>query len=316
MIVKPLNIIFLILLLLQVPVTPADAGTETRAHYQSFADAQALRTFMKWHPQREPWISAHRGNPMKDFPENAIETFEHILLYYPCFIECDVRLSKDGHLVMMHDDTLDRTTTGSGPVSDYSLDELKKLYLKDPGGNVTGFRIPTFAQVLIWAKHRAVLTVDIKRDVAFSRVIQAIRQHNAEGQVIIITYSIDDAKTVHHLAPDLMISASAGNMKTLDLLFQTNIPAENLCVFTGVSEPEPDVYDALHKKGIRTILGTMHNLDQRAAVRGPEVYRKLYANGADILATDNVPLVTLAIAGMTHSRELLPDQPQKRSSDK
>lgn len=290
--------IFLLILLIPWLSSISCSVQKNQPHYRDFKDAVALRAAMKWHPERKPWVSAHRGNPLKGFPENAIETFEHALTYYPCLIECDVRLSKDGHLVMMHDETLDRTTTGKGAVNDYTLDQLKKLLLKDPAAKVTGFRIPTLDEVLTWTKGRAVLTLDVKRDVPFSRIIQAVRKHKAEGYVIIITYSLEDANTVHRLAPELMISATAGNMETLNLLLASGIPSENLCVFTGVSEPEPEVYDTLHRHGIRAILGTMHNLDNRAEVRGSGVYRKLYENGADILSTDNVPLVVKAIRGM------------------
>ena len=288
------NMLVLVLLLLSYTVF---AG-EPRSHYRSFADANELKAYMKWYGNRELLISAHRGSPLKGYPENAVETFEHILSYHPCLIECDLRLSQDGHIIMMHDETLERTTTGEGQVSDYTLAQLKQFFLKDPESTVTGFRIPTFAEVLTWAKGKAILTVDVKRGVSFTKVIEAVRQNKAEGHVIIITYSHDDAKLVHNLAPDLMISAGAGNMKSLKHLLTSGIPLENLCVFVGVSEPDPMVYKTLHQNGIRAILGTLTNLDSRAAKLGTRVYRRLYQNGADILATDNVPLVTKAIKEM------------------
>ncbi len=270
-------------------------GETSKTNYRSFANAKELQAYMRWHPGKEPLISAHRGGPMKGFPENAIETFENILCYGPCLIECDVRVTKDGHLVMMHDATLDRTTNGSGRVSDYTLEELKKLFLKDNENKLTGFRIPTFGEVLQWAVGRTILTVDVKKDVPIKQIISEIQKHKADGHAIIIVYNLGDLQKVHRLAPSLMISASARGIIGVKKLFATGVPAENLCAFVGIYEPDPRVYEMLHEKGVAAILGTMHNLDNKAAARGISVYQKLFQNGADILATDNVPLVSQAI---------------------
>lgn len=276
----------------------ASCGEKVNINYRTFSDAAALRSYMTWRPDRLPLISAHRGGPMGGFPENAIETFENVLRYGPCFIECDVRISKDGHLIMMHDTTLERTTNGAGKVSDRTLAELRKLFLRDSQKQLTAYRMPTFAEVLRWAKGRAVLTVDVKREVPFQRVIDEVRENKAEGHAIIITYNHDDMKKVYALAPDLMISGTARGLKGAEAMLAAGMPPGNICAFVGVSEPDPAVYELLHGKGIMTILGTMHNLDKRAEVRGAKIYAQLYRNGADILATDNVPLVAEAITGV------------------
>jgi glycerophosphoryl diester phosphodiesterase len=270
-------------------------GETSKSNYRSFANAKELQAYMRWHLGKAPLISAHRGGPMEGFPENAIETFENTLRYGPCLIECDVRITKDGHLVMMHDATLDRTTNGSGRVSDYTLEELKRLFLKDNKNKLTGCRIPTFGETLQWAVGRAILTVDVKKDVPINRIISEIQKHKADGHAIIIVYNLGDLKKVHQLAPSLMISASARGIIGVKKLFSTGVPAENICAFVGVYEPEPRVYEILHKNGVAAILGTMHNLDNKAVARGISVYQKLFRNGADILATDNVPLVSQAI---------------------
>jgi glycerophosphoryl diester phosphodiesterase len=273
----------------------ADAGG-TNPNYRSFVHAGELQAYMKWHPARKPLISAHRGGPMGNFPENALETFENTLKYGPCLIECDVQVTKDGRLVMMHDNTLDRTTTGKGKVSHHTLAQIKKLFLKDAGNKITGFRVPTLAEVLGWTVGRAVLTIDVKAKdgVPFEQVIFEIRGYKAEGHVIIIVYNIEDMLKVHRLAADLMISVAVNGIKGVEKLFAAGVPAENLIAFVGVYEPDSSVYEMLHEKGIRAVLGTMHNLDNKAAARGVSVYRQLYKNGADILSTDQVTLVSRA----------------------
>lgn len=270
-------------------------GETPANHYRSFTNAGQLQAYMKWRPGKKPLISAHRGGPMNNFPENAVETFENVLRFAPCLIECDVRTTKDNQLVMMHDDTLDRTTTGTGKVAGHTLPELKTLFLEDNQKNITPYRIPTFEETLQWAVGRAVLTVDVKRDTAFSRVISEIRKNKAEGHAIIIVYTIKDLITVHQLAPDLVVSAPAGGNDGVRKLLAAGVPFSNLCAFVGVYEPPGEVYRQLHRKGISTILGTMHNLDKKAETRGIQVYRELFRKGADILSTDNVPLVSKSL---------------------
>ncbi|MCP5055004.1 MAG: glycerophosphodiester phosphodiesterase family protein [bacterium] len=290
---RPLPLILFLALAVFLPVT-----VSSDSHYVRFADGKALQKYMKWNPNRVPLISAHRGGPMGRFPENALETFENSLRFAPCLIECDVRLTRDGHLVLLHDDSLDRTTTGKGLVSDHTLAQLKRLFLKDGLNRVTGYRIPTFPETLEWAKGKAILSIDVKRNVPYEIVVKEVKRHKAEGHAIIIVNNTNDLKKVHRLAPDLMITGNARGIKAVERMFATGVPAGNLCAFVGVSEPEPAVYQALHKKGVRTVLGTMHNLDNKAAARGIKVYQKLYRNGADILATDNVALVSRAIDAM------------------
>ena len=259
-------------------------------HYLAFESSVQLQEYFRWSPDKAPIVSAHRGGPMEGYPENCIETFEHALLYAPCLLECDVAKSKDSVLVMMHDRTLDRTTTGSGPVGDYTLEELRRLYLKDNQGNVTPYRIPTLAEVLDWARGRAIVELDIKRSITPEEIVAMIREKQALNYTVVITYNTETAKQYHTLEPQLMISASARGIEGAQRLLESGIDPKCIVAFVGVYEPEKEVYDLLHENGIQAILGTMGNLDRKAEKHGISVYKKLIGNGADILATNNVPL--------------------------
>src|SRR5690606_3823 len=98
------------------------------------------------------------------YPENAIETFEYWAKQFPLIIECDVRMSKDSVLVLMHDETLDRTSNGNGAIHKSTLDELKKLRLKDSNGELTDYQIPTLEEALIWGKGNVIFTLDVKQN--------------------------------------------------------------------------------------------------------------------------------------------------------
>ncbi|NIV15465.1 MAG: glycerophosphodiester phosphodiesterase [Aliifodinibius sp.] len=264
-------------------------------HYQSFFSTEELQAYLSWSPDKLPIVEAHRGGPMPGFPENCLETFEKALSYAPCLIEIDVQKAKDGVLLLMHDDTLGRTTTGSGLVSDYTSEDLKKLFLRDNFGNITPYRIPTLSEAFQWAKDKAILQLDIKGTIAAEEIVTAIDNHDAEAYTIIITYDLESAQQYHRLNPQLVISASAKGMEGTSRLLNSSIDHDCLVAFVGVYEPPLEVYEALHRHGILAILGVIGNLDQKAKRRGAGVYVKLLKNGADVLATDNVPLVADAV---------------------
>jgi len=258
-------------------------------HYIHFNTTNDLYNFLNWKPNHYPLISVHRGGPTAGFPENCIETFENATTYQPVLVEFDIALSKDSVLVIMHDDKLDRTSTGKGNIGDYTYEELQRFNLKDNEGKETTFKIPTLDSVLTWAKGKALLTIDLKKGVPYSKVIQKVKQYQAESCSIIITYNADQAKEVHDLAPDLMISASVQKKDELKRLNGLGIPNNRIVAFVGVSAPDKEFYQYLHHKGITTILGTMGNID-KSSIANPAkmVYYHLVNNGADILSSDNL----------------------------
>lgn len=244
------------------------------------------KQFYAWSADRVPMVSAHRGGPYPGYPENSIRTFEYVLKSTPAVIECDIEMTADSVLVMMHDNTLDRTTNGSGRVRDLLWADLKSLRLEDADGNITEDKIPTLEEVLKWSKGKALLTLDVKRGVPFEMVVDLVEATNTEDYAAVITYSANDAQTVYALNPELMISVGIGNMEAYEAHKKLGIPDENMIAFTGVSEPEPSLYKFLHDKGIYAILGVLGNLDRKAIARGDSIYSGFVERGADILATD------------------------------
>ncbi|MCB2200324.1 glycerophosphodiester phosphodiesterase family protein [bacterium] len=293
---KRLMLVGLIALMLTLPGVASENSIR-------LPDATALQFYMRWTPGGEPLISAHRGGPEPGYPENCLETFQNALTYGPCIIECDVARTADSVLVMMHDDTVDRTTTGTGDVNSLTFEEIRALNLLDNDGNPTPFKVPTFGEVLDWAKNNAILTVDVKRTVSHEEVVAVIEEHEAESCSIVITYNLDQAARVHKLNPDLMLSVTIRNQDEWERTLASGIQPPNIVAFVGVGEPELSLYSLLHENGVRTILGTMGNLDRKADKRGPRIYYNLYKNGADILSTDRVPAATEGIE-MYVEREL------------
>ena len=246
-----------------------------------------LATSLRYSPDRLPQISAHRGGGMyHGYPENCLESFAYLARQMPVIIECDIAATRDSALVMMHDNTYDRTTTGTGKVNDQTLAYARTLRLKDNEGNLTNYRIPTLDETLQWGRGKVYFTLDVKRSVPYQKVVEAVQKAKAENYAVIITYSATQAELVHRLDSTLMISVTIRSEEDHNRLRAAGIPDHKMIAFVGVSEASPGLYRFLHEKGILTILGTMGNLDKMAQTRGDAAYQQFVAAGADILSTD------------------------------
>lgn len=113
-------------------------------------------------------VVAHRGC-WHLAPENSIQSVEKCIQIDVDMVEVDVRRSRDGHLVVIHDDSVNRTTNGHGLVADLTLNELKQLNLRTGAGGegaaLTNQRIPTLRQVLQAAAGRVLVNLDAKADI-------------------------------------------------------------------------------------------------------------------------------------------------------
>ncbi|MEF3079414.1 glycerophosphodiester phosphodiesterase family protein [Winogradskyella poriferorum] len=254
------------------------------------AQVQKSKLIELFKPSRSdyPNISVHRGGKgLKYYPENCLETIQYVSDSISAIFEIDVAQTKDGKLILMHDNSIDRTTTGNGSVKNLTYKELKNFNLVDDFGNQTNYKIPLFSEVLEWSKaNNVILTIDIKRSVSQKDVINAIDAADAKDISIIITYDVEQAQSAYALAPDILLSVSARNHEEFDRLLKTKIPTENMLAFTGTRMSDKSLYQRLHNEDIVCILGTLGNLDKQAEARGDELYLGWKKQGVDILATD------------------------------
>lgn len=237
---------------------------------------------------RDVLISAHRGGPAPGYPENALETLQHTVAEIPgVMVEVDVRATKDNRLVLLHDETLERTTTGTGKLDALTFDEVADYRLVDSKGTVTNFTIPHFRDVLEWASDADVyLSLDVKGRELFKPVIDLVNEYGMANRVEIITYSLQAAEQVHRIDEDIHISSSIRNQRELDEYRRSGLPPEKIAAFTGLSLRPERFYEALKKQGMVVTLGTIGNLDRQATARGDKKYREWQQRGIDRFATD------------------------------
>lgn len=233
-------------------------------------------------------ISAHRGGVEENFPENAIETFANTLSGGPMLVEMDVRRTADGVLVIMHDESLERTTTGTGNISDLTFAELSSLQLVDHEGNVTPYRIPSLSEVLNWARGRAFVQLDLKRTVDVEELVGAIRANDAVSYSMVITYTLEDALRAAESDEDVVISIQIRDQERLDALTEAGVDPARLIGWAGVHrEPEPEVWNRLIEAGIPPIAGTLWHIDGEVEASGDaSVFHTFAEGGVAAIATD------------------------------
>ena len=126
-----------------------------------FANAQPdkLEQLRSKDPTDYVWVVAHRADYVFA-PENSIQALENAIYFGADLIETDVRLTKDGHIVIMHDYTVDRMTNGTGYVSDLTLEEIKQMRLKTNWGGSTNMQVPTLEEYIQVSKRKVGLYLD------------------------------------------------------------------------------------------------------------------------------------------------------------
>jgi glycerophosphoryl diester phosphodiesterase len=159
-------------------------------------------------------LAAHRGGSLL-WPENSLLAFRNAIALGADFIEFDVHLSKDGEAVVIHDPTLERTTTGTGPVKDRTAAELKALRLKDRTGAVTEETVPTLDEVVAAAaqgKRRMLL--EIKVDATRARypgieekVLAILDRHGMAGSTVVMAFGAPTWRRVRELRPEIATCA-------------------------------------------------------------------------------------------------------------
>ena len=150
-----------------------------------------------WKGRFPVMVVAHRGFSGAA-PENTLVAFRQAIEIGSDMIELDIQLSKDGRIVVMHDETLERTTNGRGKVVDHNLKELKKLDAGSCfGPEFSGERIPTLQEVLDLAKGRVLVNIEIKNpthgqypitDLA-DKSLQAVKKTGMVDRVIFSSFN-------------------------------------------------------------------------------------------------------------------------------
>ena len=178
-----------------------------------------------------PQLIAHRGNSSPS-PENTRLAIEQAISLGVDMVEVDVRLSRDGVPVLIHNKTLRQTTNGSGRVAKHTLAELKLLDAGSwKGPQFAGEPLLTLYESLELARHRVGLNLDLKTHSAIWSTLEAVRQMNMTDEVIVTGCCWKCVKTVRRSEARLTVLQSQSTDGRLDegqSLFQ-NLSKPSVC---------------------------------------------------------------------------------------
>lgn len=158
------------------------------------------------------WVVAHRG-ASGHAPENTLAAFRRAVELGAGFIETDLQLTRDARLVALHDDTLDRTTNGHGPVIAATLQQLRKLdagswFRQDAGSPFAGERIPTLEEILDFSREAdVVIYLEVKASRAWGvehALVGALREAGAAPRSVILSFDLRTLGALHRLDQTLM----------------------------------------------------------------------------------------------------------------
>lgn len=150
------------------------------------------------------WVAAHRGDWIYA-PENSIPALEHAIFLGADMIETDVRLTKDGKIIMMHDYSVDRTTDGKGTIADLTFEEIQKLHLRNNFGGMTGLKVPTLEEYIQVAKDKILLYLDKagydlpghEQGHLVKELLKILKTHNVlEQSVFVLDWPYSKAKEI------------------------------------------------------------------------------------------------------------------------
>ncbi len=248
------------------------------------------------------FVIAHRGD-WRNAPENSLQAIQNCIYLGVDMVEIDVRLTKDSVFILMHDDTIDRTTNGTGRVSEINWSELKELRLKDGIGALTNHRIPTLEEALTLTEDKILVNLDKAYD-HMVPICNYLKRRGILNQVIFKGWMTDYRTIENHtdlpvdsilfmpivslneVGWEKVIQSYAGSYKPV--AFEILFKEEGL---------EDDAIEMIKSYGSRVWINSLWAIfnaghdDERAVNDLDGSYGWLIANGATLIQTDRPQLL-------------------------
>ncbi len=228
---------------------------------------------------RSPWIIAHRG-ASGHAPENTIASFQRAVELGSTFIETDLHVTRDGHFVAIHDDTVDRTTNGSGEVRNFTLDELRRL---DAGlwfdREFMGERVPTLEEIIEFSgKHDVVFYLELKylavtgMDHALAAALGKVK---SAARTIVISFDASALASLRRIDPAIMMGLLVEDARPDSIRAALALGARQLCPES--SRVDGKFVEQAHRSDLPVVTWT---------VNAAENMRAMIANRVDGIMTD------------------------------
>jgi glycerophosphoryl diester phosphodiesterase len=235
-------------------------------------------------------VASHRATHNR-YPENSLNAIQESIRIGVDIVEIDVKVSKDGVPFLMHDRTLDRTTTGKGDPEEFTWEELQQFFIVDKGKQ-TSFKIPSLEDALKLADGKILVDLDLKTD----RIEKVIRVINRTYTKEIVFFFDSDYKVLSRVQAadkDFMIMPRAYSMAQADsaiALFDPPVVHIDFSFYT------PECVQLIQSSSARVWINALGECDSDIR-NGKEkrALKKLLSNGATVIQTDEPELLLKAL---------------------
>lgn len=225
-------------------------------------------------PRPSPQAIAHRGGDITT-PENTLAAFRNAIALGMDYLEFDVQMTADGHLVVIHDDTVDRTTNGTGLVGEMTLDQIRAL----DAGN--GEQVPTFEEVIQLAKDKGVMILPEAKSPALypgmpTKMVELVEEMEFLDRTVFQSFVPTALEEIQRVNDQAQTCPLFG-------LWKFNLsepPAENVCPMAEMALLYPWMIRAAHQRGQPVYIWF-------GVIEHPLTMRLMLAFGADAVMVDD-----------------------------
>lgn len=226
-------------------------------------------------------VAAHRATH-DSAPENSLTAIRHSIRDKIDIVEIDVKRTKDNQLILMHDRTVDRTTTGSGEVEEMYWEELKELYLLHDG-IPTKERIPTFREALLLGKGKVVFDLDLKTE-KIDLVMQVVEETGSAGNVVFFDSDWSVLEQVQAAYPDWHLMPRAYNVEMAKEAYEKFKP---WAIHVDPSFASAELSEYFHERGVYVWINALGDVDQALDKGDIQPFLKLLETNPSIIQTDH-----------------------------
>ena len=248
-------------------------------YLNSFAQVDQIRE--KLLNSNELLVAAHRAAHQKH-PENSLEAIQEAIDLGVDIIEIDVRVTTDGKVFLMHDQTIDRTTSGPGDIETMSSTDLAAYKLLFEGNN-TGISIPTLKEALTLTKGKIMVDLDLKTS-KINEVIAVVQEIEVQDEVIFFDSDWAILKEIKTIMPEALLMPRAYKVKDIKKAQRKLNPA---LIHIDPSFNTRKTMSVAKKYGMRTWINSLGDLDRELTKKpNPKLALELIQYGANTVQTD------------------------------
>jgi glycerophosphoryl diester phosphodiesterase len=236
---------------------------------------------------------AHRGTGSLSVygPENTLAAYDIAWKMGADSVEIDVRSTSDGELVIMHDETVNRTTYGKGKVSDLTLAQIKALKIRPTNWAIPAQQVPTFREVMAFMKGKTMVYIDIKT-ADIQQLVGIIQEEDMIDSAYLLIGSVAEGYAAR--SQNAFVSLLAA-VKTIEQAQEFIDALSPVVMFELLYEDaKPELVDFIHSKGIKVHIDALGQND----ILGKYGFKMILDHGADSIQSDRIDILVPYLRGL------------------